>query len=455
MKKNKKIFKNREQGITLIALVITIIVLLILAGITISALTGDNGILAQAAKAKEETEKAKTNEQTDLAKMEDLINESVNGSEVEQVTDTAPGVLERNDTETNTYTINSIEDLVFFSYDVNNGNTYEGQTIKLGLSLDFDSSKSYVDAYRTDYGKYGYNGALKTLLTSGEGFKPIGTYLNSNTSINDETNTPFMGTFDGNNHEINGLRIVSSEKGKGLFGLVKGATIKNLGIGNDSTIKVNLVSGSIVGYANEGTTIENCYNNATILESTENSQQLGGIAGQLVSSSNITNCFNLANISGGSNLGGIVGNNNNAHISSCYNIGQITGYGISVGGIAGMSLGNIDSCYNTGVLTGEERVGGIAGQQYNNDNAKISNSYNVGKINIAHIGSGIIGTLVTGKLENNFYLENIVNGGNGTPFDGSTAKTMEEMKNIYTSLGNAFKADSNNINNGYPILSWQ
>ena len=163
MKKNKKIFKNREQGITLIALVITIIVLLILAGITISALTGDNGILAQAAKAKEETEKAKTNEQTDLAKMEDLINESVNGSEVEQVTDTAPGVLERNDTETNTYTINSIEDLVFFSYDVNNGNTYEGQTIKLGLSLDFDSSKSYVDAYRTDYGKYGYNGALKTL----------------------------------------------------------------------------------------------------------------------------------------------------------------------------------------------------------------------------------------------------------------------------------------------------
>ena len=427
MKKLEQCFKNNKRGITLIALVITIVVLLILASVSIATLTGDNGILKQATRAKEETEKAKTNEQTDLVKMEDLINESVNGSEVEQVTDTAPGVLERNDTETNTYTINSIEDLVFFSYDVNNGNTYEGQTIKLGLSLDFDSSKSYVDAYRTDYGKYGYNGVLKTLLTSGEGFKPIGTYLNNNTSINDETNTPFMGTFDGNNHEINGLRIVSSEKGKGLFGLVKGATIKNLGIGNDSTIKVNLVSGSIVGYANERTTIENCYNNATILESTENSQQLGGIAGQLTSSSNITNCFNLANISGGGGLGGI----------------------------AGMSSGNIDSCYNTGVLTGEERVGGIAGQQYNNDNAKISNSYNVGKINNADMGSGIIGVLVTGKLENNFYLENIVNGGNGTPFDGSTAKTMEEMKNIYTSLGNAFKADSNNINNGYPILSWQ
>lgn len=37
--------KNKELGITLIALVITIIVLLILAGISISMLTGDNGIL--------------------------------------------------------------------------------------------------------------------------------------------------------------------------------------------------------------------------------------------------------------------------------------------------------------------------------------------------------------------------------------------------------------------------
>ena len=50
--------KNQKtKGITLIALVITIIVLLILAGVSISMLTGDNGILTQAEKAKEETEK--------------------------------------------------------------------------------------------------------------------------------------------------------------------------------------------------------------------------------------------------------------------------------------------------------------------------------------------------------------------------------------------------------------
>lgn len=47
-------FKTKEaKGITLIALVITIIVLLILAGVTIATLTGDNGILKQADKAKQ------------------------------------------------------------------------------------------------------------------------------------------------------------------------------------------------------------------------------------------------------------------------------------------------------------------------------------------------------------------------------------------------------------------
>mgnify|MGYP002562860869 CR=1 FL=1 len=51
-------FKN-AKGITLIALVITIIVLLILAGVTIATLTGDNGILKKAGDAKTQTEQAK------------------------------------------------------------------------------------------------------------------------------------------------------------------------------------------------------------------------------------------------------------------------------------------------------------------------------------------------------------------------------------------------------------
>ena len=46
-----KIMKNRN-GITLIALIITIIVLLILAGVTISLVVGDNGILSKSTQAK-------------------------------------------------------------------------------------------------------------------------------------------------------------------------------------------------------------------------------------------------------------------------------------------------------------------------------------------------------------------------------------------------------------------
>ena len=59
--------KKKEKGITLIALVVTIVILLILASISIGALTGDNGIIDQAHTAKEDTEIASWEEQIDLA----------------------------------------------------------------------------------------------------------------------------------------------------------------------------------------------------------------------------------------------------------------------------------------------------------------------------------------------------------------------------------------------------
>ena len=70
MKNLEKQKNKKSNGITLIALVITIIVLLILAGVTIATLTGDNGILTQAQKAKNETENAAKKEEEDLAKLE-------------------------------------------------------------------------------------------------------------------------------------------------------------------------------------------------------------------------------------------------------------------------------------------------------------------------------------------------------------------------------------------------
>ena len=66
--------KSKQKGITLIALVITIIVLLILAGVSIAMLTGENGILTQAQKAKEQTEKASEEEQRQLTIAEATMN---------------------------------------------------------------------------------------------------------------------------------------------------------------------------------------------------------------------------------------------------------------------------------------------------------------------------------------------------------------------------------------------
>ena len=68
MKVKETTFRN-DKGITLIALVVTIIVLLILAGISISMLTGQNGILTQAQNAKTTTENKSAEEKVKLSIM--------------------------------------------------------------------------------------------------------------------------------------------------------------------------------------------------------------------------------------------------------------------------------------------------------------------------------------------------------------------------------------------------
>lgn len=76
--------KTKEKGITLIALVLTIVVLLILAGITITFVLGENGIINMAQKAAEQTNQAMQKEQENLEnvtdKMQELINSSSGGN---------------------------------------------------------------------------------------------------------------------------------------------------------------------------------------------------------------------------------------------------------------------------------------------------------------------------------------------------------------------------------------
>ena len=83
-KDNRKAYCKKTQGITLIALVVTIVVLLILAGITISLVFSENGIIAKAREAADKTKEAVINEQTQMndvtAAMENMLNGIGGGS---------------------------------------------------------------------------------------------------------------------------------------------------------------------------------------------------------------------------------------------------------------------------------------------------------------------------------------------------------------------------------------
>ena len=64
---------ERKSGITLIALVITIIILLILSGIVIATITGENGLFTRAKQAKEDYSMSSAKEKLELA-ISDLTN---------------------------------------------------------------------------------------------------------------------------------------------------------------------------------------------------------------------------------------------------------------------------------------------------------------------------------------------------------------------------------------------
>lgn len=176
----------------------------------------------------------------------------------------------------------------------------------------------------------------------------------------------FGGHFDGGNHTIYGM-YVSGERYAGLFGYASEATIKNT---NVRGIRVSgLVPGyvaGIVGYANY-TDINNCSNSCNI----SGGSVTGGIVGRAVEST-IKNCYNKGNISGGtttkssSGSGGIAGSAIYSTIANCFNTGFVTAQGtndtfengwggssyyyIMAGGILGGG-GNffvVEDCYSTG-----------------------------------------------------------------------------------------------------------
>lgn len=448
MKKNKK-------GITLVALVITMVILLILAGISISSLS-NTGIYGKAKEAQKVSENAEKEQKNILSEYEDEIYNNASTSNVEKVSDSKPGELEIDESNPNEYTINSIEDLVFFSYDVRNGNTYEGKTVKLGQDLDFKSSKSYVNSHRTDYEKYGYSGDLKqTLETSG--FEPIGVYEDDTWDFNNS----FAGTFDGNGKAIYNLKIekeINENKiyAIGLFAVNKGI-LRNIKL-EKTEISVNEKSdyfgavGGIVGLNTEESVINTCSTSGRIeVTGSDGNYNLGGIAG--ANSGTIEKSYNDSSIYGiidfwysrDARIGGVIGaNEKNGNAKNVFNKGDIY---------------IRDNKQNK---DGRTHLSGIIGKNL----GSINTGYNVGKIiNNCNYGTLLINEIAyfenESTIDNCYYLKDlIINNTTNTIRKQSNGieKTEEEMKtdNFIQLLNkenqNIWKKDTKNKNNGYPIF---
>jgi len=396
--KNSRTIETNSKGITLVALIISIIVLLILATVSIN-LVMNNGLLDKAKSAVDKYSEGEIRERIMLAvtnarmknislldrttldnelksefgegnyellsvgegflisvnNVEYLVDKDgkvndgnkVEESNIEYAGDLSKGGQYDGTTEETAYRITCIEDLVEWS---NNPGNYSIKNIKLENTIDFNSTASYKNARSktTDINGNGKIEELITELTTEKGFKPIGN---------------FSGTFDGQNNEIK--NIYENKTGNaGLFSFACSTTIKNLSISG----KIQ-GSGKVGGFiadcgANYWVKMENCNNMAEIHTTGE---YAGGLIGYVHGSAtprHFYNCSNIGNITSNNYSGGILGGNDNAGFMfiNLYNNGIITG--LRAGGLIGSCNGSskIENVYNTGnvVSKSEINASGIA-----------------------------------------------------------------------------------------------
>lgn len=183
--------------------------------------------------------------------------------------------------------------------------------------------------------------------------------------------TSFKGVFDGNGKTISNLSVTSGDNA-GLFGMINSATIKNLTV--SGVIDAGNSAGMIVGRTeSKDHTSNNLILNCKAEGSVSGGNDIGGIIGFVTRATEIKNCVNKASVkastTGNSFAGGIVGDNNGGMIvvEGCDNYGKVEAAGTFVGGIIGLVRkvdGNVlKDCKNFADVTGKETgsVGGIVG----------------------------------------------------------------------------------------------
>ena len=475
--REKESYKNKSAGITLIALVVTIIVLLILAGISIQMLTGNNGILTKAGEAKEKTGTVGLTEEVQIALMEKQIDSSIGTDSKTLRERIESGISDAKIEEiigtdgTSKYT-----DVYYVKKGNDYVTVYEDGDIEEGKSEIWDGKKISCPKFKEENGVWNWyiytpsqlkfladfvnNGdgqnlpeELKDYVTEA-GYKQEDVKMSTDTTIHlmknldlgarqkDGTKTigeawnPIgkksvvdkLGTFEGNNHYIRGVYVKRTEPCNGIFS--NSNTIRDLTI-KDSYVLGQSATGGIVGAIRSGE-IKNCHNINTTVIIEEKYTNVGGVVGQ-VQAESIIECTNTGTIMGkGQYVGGIAGfiaSVVNTTINNCTNSGLVIGQDQAVGGIlGGGNSGNISDCKNNGDITGKVgRIGGIAGYEKGNiirciNNAKINGENNM-------IG-GIVGNLIgsTNDCINNGIIEgsNIVGGVVGYAEEGEVSKCINK-----------------------------
>lgn len=168
----------------------------------------------------------------------------------------------------------------------------------------------------------------------------------------------------------------------------------------------------------------------------------------------------------GSNIGGLIGDNQGGSLTAGYNTGAINAKNSSnVGGIAGRNSGKIDQVFNTVMvkpgsnqdiaITGGSYVGGLVGN--NQANGEITNAYNTSNV-VATNQDGIVGNLVgtnTGEVKFVYGVANNLIGSGTDAVNGYVIDTSDQWKQEGTYAGFKFGANGWKIYDGstLPLLS--
>ncbi|MBQ3085131.1 MAG: family 78 glycoside hydrolase catalytic domain [Clostridia bacterium] len=228
--------------------------------------------------------------------------------------------------------ISSVAEWLQFAATVNSGETFAGKTVTLTCDLDFE----------------------------GFAMKGVGCY----------STAAFEGTFDGQYHMLKNVNIVESATGVGIFNYTNGAVIKNLGV-SGSVTGPNVVGG-LVGYADGGTVIVDCWNEARVM-AISGVDGVAGIAGNARHASSIDHSYNVGVVIGKTNVAGLCSwgqsGENAAVISDSYHMGTLLlinhdGLSHSIARYGSASAAKTTDCYylSSGAGTAAALNGTIASE---------------------------------------------------------------------------------------------